>query len=168
MMWLPRIREWVEWSSEGIQTLAVAIIVFSIILGSLRFLLQLATKRDESYQAYKVLLGRALLLALEFMVAADVIRTVLFDLTAKGLEILAGLVAIRPFLSWSVTVDLEGRWPGQSAVIDSQPQHEGGTHARKSIFRSVDGHGPADDRPLEISVYSAAFGSGIPGDPQRS
>lgn len=39
----------------------------------------------------------------------------MIDLTAKGLDILGGLIAIRKFLSWSVTVKLEGQWPWQPA-----------------------------------------------------
>jgi uncharacterized membrane protein len=117
VIWASGMREWLEWSSQGIQALGVAIIVIAIAVGSLRFLVQLWRRAADPYRAYKELLGRALLLALEFMVAADVIRTVLLDLTAKGLEILGGLVVVRTFLSWSVTVELEGRWPWQSAQV---------------------------------------------------
>lgn len=107
------MREWLEWSAVGIQVLGVVVIVLSIIFGSLRFLVQLAARATDSYRAYRNVIGRSLLLALEFMVAADIIRTVLLDLTAKGLEILGGLVAIRTFLSWSLMVELEGHWPWQ-------------------------------------------------------
>jgi hypothetical protein len=64
-----------------------------------------------------------LLLSLEFLVAADVIRTVLLDLTAKGMEILAALVAVRTFLSLSLVVELEGRWPWRLAAV--APESEG-------------------------------------------
>lgn len=111
------MREWIEWSSQGIQALAVIIIVISITFGSLRFLLQLAKRVVGPFRAYKQLLGRSLLLALELLVAADVIRTVLLDLTAKGMEILGALVVVRTFLSWSLEVELEGHWPWQSATI---------------------------------------------------
>ena len=83
----------------------------------------------DAYRRYKMLLGRSLLLALEFMVAADVIRTVLLDLTAQGLEILGGLVAIRTFLSWSVTVELDGHWPWQSAALAARTERVGGDNA---------------------------------------
>jgi uncharacterized membrane protein len=105
------MREWVELSSWGNHSLAVVIIVGSIIFGSLRFLLQLSRRAAYPYRAYKELLSRSLLLALEFLVAADVIRTVLLDLTAKGMEILGALVAIRTFINWSLVVECEGHWP---------------------------------------------------------
>lgn len=116
-MSLAGLREGIEWSSRAIQGLAVVIIISAIVFGSTRFLMQMIRGVNESYRAYRVLLGRGLLLSLEFMVAADVIRTVVLDFTASGLEILAGLVAIRTFLSWSVAVELEGRWPWQKAAV---------------------------------------------------
>ena len=109
------MREWIEMSSEGIQALAVVIIVVSIIFGFVRYVLQLTKRSVNSYGEYKRLLGRSLILALEILVAADVIRTVLLDLTAKGMEILGALVVVRTFLSWSLVVELEGHWPWQSA-----------------------------------------------------
>ena len=116
------MREWVELSSQGIQALAVVIIAFSIIFGSVRYLVQLLRKIPGPYRAYKELLGRSLLLALELLVAADVIRTVLLDLTAKGMEILGALVVVRTFLSWSLVVELEGHWPWQSAPVTTRPE----------------------------------------------
>jgi len=110
------MREWLELSAQGIQALGVIVIVASIIFGSLRFVLQVASPVADSYHAYRTLLGHALLLSLEFMIAADVIRTVLLDLTAKGLEILGALVVIRTFLSRSIAVELKGRWPWQAAL----------------------------------------------------
>jgi uncharacterized membrane protein len=65
------------------------------------------------------LIGHSLLLALELLVAADVIRTVLLDFTAKGLEMLGGLIVVRTFLSWSLMVEIEGRWPWQIAATKS-------------------------------------------------
>jgi uncharacterized membrane protein len=120
------MREWIEMSSDGIQALAVAIIVVSIVFGFVRYVLQLGKRSADSYGAYKRLLGRSLMLALEILVAADVIRTVLLDLTAKGLEILAALVAVRTFLSWSLVVELEGHWPWQSAAFASKRKGSGG------------------------------------------
>ena len=162
-MWSNILREGLEWSSQGIQTLAVVIIVVSIIFGSLRFFTQLVTRAPDPYRAYKVLLGRSLMLALEFMVAADVIRTVLLDLTAKGLELLAGLVAIRTFLGWSVVVELEGHWPWQSTADTAQIDQMGGDNAGKSVFRSMEGRGKPNQRSIEVPVLSTAFGGDIPG-----
>jgi uncharacterized membrane protein len=55
-----------------------------------------------------------LLLGLEFLVAADIIRTVATTPTFSSVGVLATIVAIRTFLSWSLQLEIEGRWPWQS------------------------------------------------------
>jgi len=131
------MREWVELSSQGIQAMAVVIIIISIVFGSLRFLLHLSRRNVDPYRAYKELLGRALLLSLEFLVAADVIRTVLLDLTAKGMEILGALVVIRTFLSLSLVVELEGRWPWHSAEATAQSKRQEGVSSPTRAYAAV-------------------------------
>jgi uncharacterized membrane protein len=58
-------------------------------------------------------LGRAILLGLEVLVAADIVRSVTLAPSMDGLAVLAALVAIRTFLSWSLALEIEGRWPWQ-------------------------------------------------------
>jgi len=58
-------------------------------------------------------LGKAMLIGLELLVAADIIRTVALDLTLLNIELLGALVVVRTFLGWSIVVELEGRWPWQ-------------------------------------------------------
>lgn len=135
------MREWVEWSSQAIQALAVIIIVIAITFGSARFLLQWWIRTTDPYRAYKRLLGRSLLLALEFLVAADVIRTVLLDLTAKGMEILGALVAVRTFLSWSLVVELEGHWPWQSTILAARSERAGAGEGRQHTAELAGGFG---------------------------
>ncbi len=117
------MREWIELTSLGIESLAVTIIVGSIVFGSVRFLVHLLHKATNPYRAYKELLGRTLLLALEFLVAADVIRTVALDPSPRNIGVLGALVAIRTFLSWSVVVEIEGRWPWQRSAGQSESLH---------------------------------------------
>jgi uncharacterized membrane protein len=57
--------------------------------------------------------GRAILLGLEFLIAADIINTVAVRPTLWSVAVLAGIVAIRTFLSFSLEVEIEGRWPWQ-------------------------------------------------------
>ena len=63
----------------------------------------------------KVHLGKALLLGLEILVAADIIRTVALEATLESVCILGLLVLIRTFLSWALVVEIEGRWPWNAA-----------------------------------------------------
>ena len=69
---------------------------------------------QERYTKYKLTLGRALLLGLEILVAADIIKTVALETTFESVAVLGMLVVIRIFLGWSIFVEMEGRWPWQS------------------------------------------------------
>lgn len=62
-------------------------------------------------ESYKVRIGRSLLLGLEVLVAADIIKTIAIEPTLDSLVMLAGLVAVRTFLSWTLVLEIEGRWP---------------------------------------------------------
>ena len=104
-----------EGSALGIEVLAVAVIVIAIVFGTGRFLLHLRSRRVDAYQSYKTHLVKALLLGLEFLVAADIVRTVALDATLTNVAMLAALVVVRTFLSWSLVVEIEGRWPWQPA-----------------------------------------------------
>lgn len=65
----------------------------------------------QAYEAMRATFGRSVLLGLEILVAADIVRTITIDATLGSLAVLAALVAIRTFLSWSLEVEIDGRWP---------------------------------------------------------
>lgn len=109
------MREWIEIASLGIEWLAVIAIVGSTLFGSVRFLVRIAKVTKDPFKDYKDLIGKSLLLGLEFLVAADVIRTVALDLTPRNVAMLGALVLIRTFLSWSVVVEMQGHWPWRAA-----------------------------------------------------
>lgn len=106
--------QWVQWSALGIELLAIALIVATILVSTVVYVLALAVQhkdRVESYERYRRRLGRALLLGLEILVAADIVRTVALDSTMNAILSLGLLVIIRTFLSWSVVLEVEGFWP---------------------------------------------------------
>ena len=107
----------IEWSALVIELLAVAVIVAAVLLlavkrGTVRYIFQ--AHAPAEYENYKHQLGKALLLGLELLVAADVVRTVALEPTLKNVALLGLLVLIRTFLSWSLAVEMEGRWPWQA------------------------------------------------------
>jgi len=105
---------WIELISLGIELIAVIIIVFAVLYGTLHFVFQTLQKQlvaKDRFRQYKHRLGRALLLSLEILVAADVIRTVALEPTLANVSVLGLLVLIRTFLSWSLVVEIEGHWP---------------------------------------------------------
>ena len=105
------VRTAVEAAAAAIELAAVAIIVIAMAYGTGRFLLHVQRRAEDAYERYKVHLGKALLLGLEFLVAADIIRTVALEPTMENVLMLGLLVIVRTFLSWSLVVEIEGRWP---------------------------------------------------------
>jgi len=72
-------------------------------------------KWEPAYEVMRSTFGRSVLLGLEILVAADLIRTIAVEPTLDNLYVLGLLVLIRTFLSWSLDVELEGRWPWERA-----------------------------------------------------
>jgi uncharacterized membrane protein len=107
---------WIEIAALAIEILAVVIIVVAIFYSTSRFLVQAMARRElrERYEELKISLGRSLLLGLEILVAADVVRTVALEATLQSVAVLGLLVLIRTFLSWALVVEIEGRWPWQA------------------------------------------------------
>ena len=107
---------WIEVAALAIEILAVLIIVVAIFYSTGRFLIQAAVRREirARYDQLKISLGRSLLLGLEILVAADIVRTVALEATLQSVAVLGLLVLIRTFLSWALVVEIEGRWPWQA------------------------------------------------------
>jgi uncharacterized membrane protein len=110
------VRAAIEWAALGIEMLGALVIVVGVLRvaitrGTVRFLL----KVDEpaAFDSYKHQIGRSLLLGLEFLVAGDVVRTVALEPTLVNVAVLGLLVLVRTFLAWTLSVEIEGRWPWQ-------------------------------------------------------
>ncbi|MFN2196861.1 MAG: DUF1622 domain-containing protein [Anaerolineales bacterium] len=117
------ILEWIDLISLIVEVLAVIIILGSVIFATAIFISQTFVKKlgpDETFINYKHRLGRALLLGLEILVAADVVRTVALEATLQSVIVLGLLVLIRIFLSWSLIVEIEGRWPWQPRLSQTK------------------------------------------------
>ena len=111
------ILQWIETASLAIEILAVLIIIVAIFYSMARYSFQAAfhpeRKLGDRYGQLKASLGRSLLLGLEILVAADIVRTVALEATLQSVAVLGLLVLIRTFLSWALVVEIEGRWPWQ-------------------------------------------------------
>ena len=105
----------IELAALGIELLAVGLIVYVIITATYRFITErrLPDSADARFYRYKERLGKSLLLGLEILVAADIVRTVALEPSLENVSVLGLLVLIRTFLSWSLVVELEGHWPWQ-------------------------------------------------------
>ncbi|MGP1395223.1 MAG: DUF1622 domain-containing protein [Inquilinaceae bacterium] len=76
---------------------------------------------NGSYHAFRTRLARGILLGLEFLVAADIIGTVAVEPTLRNLSVLGLIVLIRTFLSFSLEVEIDGRWPWRKGDRDKAP-----------------------------------------------
>jgi uncharacterized membrane protein len=85
-------------------------IIGGLVLATIRYTLARKIESVLRYQRYRHDLGRAILLGLEVLVAADIIRTVAFTPTMDSVIVLGIIVAIRTFLSWSLALELDGHW----------------------------------------------------------
>lgn len=110
------ILEWIEYAALAIEVLAVVIIAITIFYSIIRYSFQglFQSENVYSYKELKERLGRSLLLGLEILVAADIVRTVALEASLESVLILGLLVLVRTFLSWSLVVEIEGRWPWKS------------------------------------------------------
>jgi uncharacterized membrane protein len=115
-----RAIDMVELIGGAVEVTGVAVIALGFILATLAFLRAGARGWAAAYRIYRRQLGQAILLGLEFLVAGDIIRTVAIEPSLESVAVLAGIVLIRTFLSMSIEVEVQGRWPWQQAAGDQQ------------------------------------------------
>ena len=120
----------VEGVVKAIELAGVAIIAVGAFVTLAIFLSKLVRRADSrrAMDNFRSDLGRTILLGLEFLVAADIIHTVLVEMTFDSVLALAGIVLIRTILSISLETEIEGRWPWQRG-----PRHDEGRPDRKPM-----------------------------------
>ncbi|MDI2098042.1 DUF1622 domain-containing protein [Ruicaihuangia caeni] len=106
-------QELIDAVGRAIDAAGVAAIVVGAVAASLFAFGRLVRREQSIYSRYRRSLGRAILLGLELLVAADIIRTVAVSPTLESIAVLAGIVLIRTFLSFSLELEITGRWPWQ-------------------------------------------------------
>jgi len=113
--------EWIELAVKGFDTAGVATMVIGALLATATAVRTVRADRPGTYRRFRQQLGRSILLGLELLVAADIIRTVAITPTLDSVLVLGLIVLIRTFLSFSLELEITGRWPWQSA---EQPAEE--------------------------------------------
>jgi uncharacterized membrane protein len=96
-----------------IDLLGVVAIAIGVAYAAIDALVRGIRRVRPVYERFRRVLGRAILLGLELLVAADIIKTVAIEPTLESVAVLGLIVLIRTFLSWSLEVEIEGRWPWQ-------------------------------------------------------
>jgi uncharacterized membrane protein len=116
-----QIHTFVDLLAKVLELFGVAIILGGIILATVTFLRDGARTGDwrSAYPRYRSDIGRGILLGLELLVGADIISTITAPLTFESVGLLAIIVVIRTFLSFSLETEIEGCWPWQRSGKDA-------------------------------------------------
>ncbi|WSA75044.1 DUF1622 domain-containing protein [Streptomyces sp. NBC_01799] len=110
----------VELVGRAVDAVGVAIIVVGTLLATVLAAVRLSRRQAGVYRGYRRRVGRSILLGLEFLVAGDIIRTVAVAPTYASVGVLAVIVGIRTFLSFSLELEITGRWPWQKPVAEAE------------------------------------------------
>jgi uncharacterized membrane protein len=108
----------IQVTGEVVDAAGVAIIVVGAGIAAVSATARLARHDIKTYRRFRQQLGQAILLGLELLVAGDIIRTVAGSPTLLNIAVLGIIVLIRTFLSFSLEVELTGRWPWQGPPLD--------------------------------------------------
>ena len=117
--------EIIEGTGTTIDAIGVAVIAGGALLAVFMTFGRMRQEDGGAYEFFRQRLGRAILLGLEFLVAADIIRTVAVTPSAESVAVLGGIVLIRTFLSFALQLEVTGTWPWQqrSAAADKTKGH---------------------------------------------
>lgn len=110
------VEEFIGRVGLGVESVGVAVMVVGLAGALLLYLGRVLLRRDdptELYRRARVSAGRSILLGLELLVAGDIIRTVAISPSLPSVAVLAAIVGIRTFLSFTLEMEISGRWPWQ-------------------------------------------------------
>lgn len=114
---IEHVREGLEFATGIIELFAVLVIISGFIRASVAYTLtRRAEDREKAFAAFRSRLGMNMLLGLEILVIADVIESITVEPSYASLAVLAFLVVLRTIVSWTTSLQLEGRWPWQAEV----------------------------------------------------
>ena len=103
----------IQTTGEVIDVIGVIAIVVGVLYAIVDAAIRGLGRAGPVYTRFRRVLGRAILLGLELLVAADIIKTVAVTPTLDSVAVLGVIVLIRTFLSWSLELEISGRWPWQ-------------------------------------------------------
>ena len=114
-------KDWVELVGKIVDATGVALMIAGALTATLVAARRTVRRDPNAYRLYRRQLGRSILLGLELLVAADIIRTVAVTPTIRSVVVLAAIVAIRTFLSFSLELEITGRWPWRNRRRAREP-----------------------------------------------
>ena len=116
-----QFKEIISIAGYAIEALGVLVIVLGSGLSSTVFIRTFKKlSPGQAYKTYRRQLGRSIILGLEFLIAGDIIRTVVVANTLENIAVLGMIILIRTFLSVTLHLEVEGRWPWQKEESDAK------------------------------------------------
>jgi uncharacterized membrane protein len=103
----------IERIGEVVDGAGVAVLVVGVVISAGAAAVRLSHRETGTYRRFRQQLGQSILVGLELLVAGDIVRTVAAAPTLTSVGVLAIIVVIRTFLSFSLEVEITGRWPWQ-------------------------------------------------------
>jgi uncharacterized membrane protein len=107
---------------EIIDGAGVTVIIVGVVIAAAAAAVRLSHRETGIYRRFRQQLGQTILLGLELLVAGDIVHTVAGEPTLMSVAVLGIIVLIRTFLSFSLEVELTGRWPWQQNTAVSPPE----------------------------------------------
>jgi uncharacterized membrane protein len=121
-----KVKSIAQISSDSLEILGIAVIVLFAAFTTINALVEIIKKANNKnadkkiiYEKYRHQFSRGIIIGLELLVAADIIRTVAIELTFQNVGVLAAIIVIRTFLSFVLEVEMTGRWPWQGKEDNS-------------------------------------------------
>ena len=105
--------------ARGVEVVGVAILIAGGVFALARSAFESVRAGSDhalTYRRLRSFLGHSILLGLEVLVAADLIRTVAIDPSLKNVGVLGIIVVIRTFLSFSLDIEIDGEVPWRRAT----------------------------------------------------
>ena len=115
---MPDMKIYIEYCARVVELIGIATIVIGTLWALAKFIIGKQQDDRRSYKQLRQELGKAILLGLEILVAGDIIATVVTEPTLERVIILAVIVLIRTFLSLSIQVEIDGKFPWQRSKED--------------------------------------------------
>ena len=122
---LPNILETI---TKIIEFIGLNIMLLGFLISTFRYVAFRRKKsRRDRIKEFRSSMGRAIIIGLEILVAATIVKTITVDPTIYSIGLLLGMIIIRTIISWTIATELEGHWPWQSenrpGVIADEVSH---------------------------------------------
>jgi uncharacterized membrane protein len=123
----PELVRILETTTAIIEIVGVSVLVAGFLVSVGRYLRHHRhMAKPDLVQEFKSGLGRTVLIGLEILVAAVIVRTVTVEATLLSIGLLAGMIAVRTILSWAIVLEMDGHWPWQTGARMQKGNSNGG------------------------------------------